>query len=446
MYVSQILAQYSSKLMQLEHDEHVMHHAKRALIDWYSSLIAGCRMLVTQSAKASVAENLDRGYSQLASGRVATVSSAALINATASHAAEVDDIYSPATYHPGAPTVSAALALAEELDRDAEELIKAIIVGYEVSTRIGRALGSNHYKYWHSTGTVGAFGAAAAAAAILRLDVERFAHALCIAATFSAGLQAAFKMEANLKPLHAGRAAEAGIQAALLAKNGITGALDIFEAELGFGHVMSKGVDWEKSLLDIQSAYLITKITFKRYACCGHIFAPIEGTRILQKKHNITIGSIKRIKIGTYQAALDIAGRRNPRTPEQARFSIPFVVATALVHGAVNLDSFSVERLKSQKIQELSEKIYMYIDTYSEQGFPDKRAAFIQIELNTGEKYSFYQPTRPGDPDYPLSDKNIEDKFMSLVSPVLGNKKAKQKLNFFWALDDKVNSREILKH
>src|SRR5690606_8227527 len=169
----------------------------------------------------------------------------------ASHAAEVDDIYKYAIYHPGAPTISAALALAQHLKANGDDFLRAVIAGYEVSTRIGQALGRDHYKYWHNTGTVGVFGSAAAAAVLLKLKPNEFAHALATAATFAAGLQQAFKMDSMSKPLHSGRAADAGLLAAMGAAKGITGSLDILEGEFGMGRAMSSGPDWQAVLADI---------------------------------------------------------------------------------------------------------------------------------------------------------------------------------------------------
>src|SRR5262249_55928923 len=151
-------------------------------------------------------------------------------NATAAHTAEVDDIFRDGIYHPGAPTIAAAFSLSEK-----ENLLRAVVVGYEISTRIGAAMGRAHYKYWHNTGTIGCFGAAAAAAEALALDAGRFAHALATVATFSAGLQQAFRMDSMSKPLHAGHAAEAGVLAALAAREGVTGSLDVMEGEAGGG-------------------------------------------------------------------------------------------------------------------------------------------------------------------------------------------------------------------
>ncbi len=172
-------------------------------------------------ARANVADDLDRGGAFLAHGRRATARAAALINGTAAHAAEVDDSFRDAMYHPGAATIAAALAAGHDARASGLEFLRGVVLAYEVSTRIGVVMGRPHYKFWHSTGTVGTFGAAAAAGGLLGLDEAAFAHALATAATFAAGLQQAFRMDSMSKPLHAGRAAEAGLLAAQLAATGL---------------------------------------------------------------------------------------------------------------------------------------------------------------------------------------------------------------------------------
>ncbi|MEJ0071412.1 MAG: MmgE/PrpD family protein [Pseudomonadota bacterium] len=154
------------------------------------------------------------------SGQRAPAPVAALINGTASHTVEFDDIFRDAIYHPGCPVIAAALALGQARQVDGDRFLRAVLVGYEVSTRIGAVMVPAHYKYWHSTGTVGCFGAAAAAAAILGLDQIQFANAMGTAGTFAAGLQQAFRSDSMTKPLHAGRAAETGVLAALGRRQG----------------------------------------------------------------------------------------------------------------------------------------------------------------------------------------------------------------------------------
>jgi len=188
----------------------LLHHAKRAVIDWYAALLPGAVAAPAVLLERALAEELDRGESRLALGRRATVRAAALINGAAAHTVEVDDIFRDGIYHPGAPTIAAALALAQARHSTGEAFLRAVIVGYEISTRIAVAMGRTHYRYWHNTGTIGCFGACGAASELLGLDAKRFAHALATAATFSAGLQQAFRMDSMSKPLHAGRAAEGG--------------------------------------------------------------------------------------------------------------------------------------------------------------------------------------------------------------------------------------------
>jgi 2-methylcitrate dehydratase PrpD len=211
MHATQTLARHALRLQSQPLPDEVLHHAKRAVIDWYASLFPGLAADPVAQLEAVLAEDLDHGHARLARGRPATARAAALINGTAAHAAEIDDSFRDAMYHPGAATIAAALAAAQDVDADGARFLRAVVLGYEVSTRIGVVMGRSHYRFWHSTGTIGTFGAAAAAGALLGLDEDAFAHALATSATFAAGLQQAFRMDSMSKPLHAGRAAEAGL-------------------------------------------------------------------------------------------------------------------------------------------------------------------------------------------------------------------------------------------
>src|SRR6188768_2539523 len=239
----QQLADYAIKEQTSKLPAEVIHHAKRAVIDWYAALLPGSLCPPATLLEQAFAEDLDRGRARLARGRQATMRTAALINGAASHTVEFDDIYRDAGYHPGSPTISAALAAAQASGASGERFLRAVIVGYEISTRIGEAVMPSHYRFWHTTGTVGSFGAAAAAATILGCNRDQFMHALATVGTFASGLQQAFRSQAMTKPLHGGHAADAGAMAAMAAKKGVTGALDILEGEVGFGAAMSVNPD-----------------------------------------------------------------------------------------------------------------------------------------------------------------------------------------------------------
>ena len=381
---------------------------------------------------------------RLASGRRATTRTAALINATAAHTVEVDDIFRNAIYHPGAPTIAAALACAQSIDATGAALLRAVIVGYEVSTRIGEAMGRAHYKYWHNTGTIGSFGAAAAAAEILELDARRFAHALATVTTFAAGLQQAYRMDSMSKPLHAGHAAEAGVLAAFAAREGVTGSLDVIDGAAGFGRAMGDGPDWEAAAATLGREFHIDRMTFKNHACCGHTFAAIDGALEVQRQLGARAAEIARVRVGTYRPALEVAGYERPTTPAEARFSLKYVVATALTHGSVRLAAFEPARLDDATTRALAERIELDVDPALDANFPRQRAARVAIELTDGRHAEHLQPTRKGDPEMPLSDAELNDKFDELAGPVLGAERTHVLRDRLWALDQRPSTRDLV--
>jgi len=410
MHLVERFADWAVSFREKPLDKTVIHHARRAVIDWHAALHPGMVVPpVTLLQKAFAGES--------PSPRLK-----ALIEGTAAHTVEVDDIFRDGIYHPGAPTIAAARALTEEL--------RPIVVGYEISTRIGAAMGKAHYKHWHNTGTIGCFGAAAAAAEALQLNKGQFAHALATVTTFAAGLQQAFRMDSMSKPLHAGRAAEAGVTAALAAREGVTGSLDVMA---GFAKAMGDNPDWEKGLATLGKDFHITRMTFKNHACCGHTFAAIDGALELKKRMNLKPEDIEQIEVATYKAGVEVAGYEKPTTPAEGRFSLKYVVATALTHGSVRLAAFEPQRLNDSATARVMQKISLSVDPQLEAEFPHKRQARVAIRAR-GRREEFLQPTRIGDPDAPLSDRMLEEKYYELVTPVLGEAKARQELARLWQL------------
>jgi len=318
MYVTEVFARHAAAFHQRPLPLEVLHHAKRAVIDWYASLFPGLETASVRVLEETMAEDLDRGSARLVGGRAATPRAAALIHGTAAHAAEVDDSFRDAMYHPGAATIAAALAAAQAAGAVGPDFLRAVVLGYEVSTRIGVVVGRAHYKYWHNTGTMGTFGAAAAAGSLLRLDETAFAHALALAGTFTAGLQQAFRLESMAKPLHAGRAAEAGVLAAQLAARGMRSSLDLLEGEHGLGHAMSTGPDWSQVGATLGEDFHITRLTFKNHIGCGHTFPAIDGALELQRRHAIRAGDIARMLPPTNPRSTSLAMPAPPRRTRRA--------------------------------------------------------------------------------------------------------------------------------
>lgn len=435
MFATEVFARYAARFRDRPLPADVLHHARRAVIDWHAALYPGLDLPAVRALEDVLADDLGRGGARLARGRAASPRVAALIQGTAAHAAEVDDSFRDAMVHPGAATVAAALAAAQSVGANGLEFLRGVVLGYEVSTRIGVTMGRAHYEHWHNTGTIGCFGAAAAAASLLRLDEAAFAHALAMAGTFTAGLQQAFRREAMAKPLHAGRAAEAGVLSAQLAARGVRSSLDILDGEGGLGRAMSDGPDWGQVGATLGQDFHVTRLTFKNHVGCGHAFPAMDGALELRRTHGFTHQEIDRLHLGVYQAALDIAPHVDPRNADEARFSLRYLVASALVHGSVRLSAFSEERLNDPATRALMQRITETLDPRIDADFPRRRAARVEVTLRDGRRFSHFQPDRKGDPELPLSDAELGDKLIELASPVIGSGPAQALLDKLWALE-----------
>lgn len=415
----------------------VLHYGKRAVIDWFAALFPGTRMSPgTNLVQAHRAELGVGDATVVAHGTTAFPATAAWINGSASHAAEFDDIFRDAVYHPGCPTISAALALAEYRDVSGEAFLRAVVAGYEVSTRIGAAIQPAHYRYFHTTGTVGCFGSAAAGALLLSPGNARVAaDALATSATFASGLQQAFRSDAMTKALHAGHAAMVGVQAAQAAAAGVNGVHDILEGAAGFGAAMCGSPGWSDVAKGLGANYNILSITQKNHGCCGHTFAAIDAAIELVRGHGIDAARIDAVTVWTYQTAIDVTGNAVPGTAFEARFSLPYVIAHGILHGAVRLDAFSGERLRDPQIRQLMKRVTLHADPGLTAAFPRQRAARVEILLKDGTRHTLFAPYRKGDPESPLDDATLSDKFMELAAPVIGSDTAEELLAALWQLE-----------
>jgi 2-methylcitrate dehydratase PrpD len=438
-YVTQVLARFAVDFATRPLPSDVIRGAQRAVMDWYASLYPGLQTDAARVLEQVLADDLDRGAARLVGtrdGRRATPRAAALYNGTAAHAAELDDSFRDAMYHPGAATIAAALAASQAVGATGADFLRAVVLGYELSTRIGVVMGRPHYKYWHNTGTMGSFGAAAAAASAFKLDEAAFAHALALAATFTAGLQQAFRLDSMAKPLHAGRAAEAGVLAAQLAARGMRSSLDVLEGEAGLGQAMSAGADWSAIGATLGQDFHITRLTFKNHVGCGHTFAAIDGALALQQQHGFTHADIERVQLGVYQPTLDIAPHVDPQNADQAKFSLHYMVATALVHGSVRLAAFEPARLDDPATCALMARIGKALDPEVDAAFPGRRGARVEVSLRDGRRLVHLQPDRKGDPELPLSDADLEGKLLELAGPTLGEPATRALIHRIWSLHE----------
>lgn len=391
--------------------------ARSALIDWLAATVGG-------SAEPIVSALLDglepgSGTSRIVGRDLRAVPSlAALVNGTAAHTLELDDIYAPGLFHPGAPVIAAALAVADQREVTFGRLLRAIVVGYEVGGRLSADLGPTHYRNWHTTGTAGAVAAAAAVADLQELEEERFAHSLSLAVTTCGGVQQTFRSDAAGKPLHSGAAAQAGVVAVAAARGGVTGAADVLEGPAGFAAATGTTTDWAVSRSRGDGTLVIERITVKPYRCCGHTFAAIDAALELRAQ-GIDPARIVEIAIDTYPAAISTAGIAAPRTDAERRFSLSHLVAAGLALGPERM--FSDDAGIESSVQRLVPRVRLAVDEGYEARFPAHRGARVRVVLDDGTEHHADVRDRSGSPERPLGAARLADKFVSTVAPILGD-------------------------
>jgi len=334
----------------------VLEHARRAVIDWLGSAVAG-----SIEKPARLAQTVAAGFGASAEATVfsagrASAAAAAFANGVASHILELDDIHKGSTVHAAALIIPAALAVAEREHADGRAFLAAVTVGYEAAFRIGEAVNPSHYHFFHPTGTVATFGAAAAAGSLMGMNREQMVDALG-----SAGTQAAALWEFNAdgamsKHLHPGKAAMNGVLAADLARVGFTGATRILEGERGFFRAFAAQYD-ESRITDCLGTYWkIGENGYKLYSCCGHTHTAVDCALDIRSRARWTRDDVLRhvagITIDTYGPGYEIVREMNPKTPYQAKFSLAYCVAAALVEGAVGLAQFSDERFSPEGVRD----------------------------------------------------------------------------------------------
>ena len=388
--------------------------------DWFANAVAGFTSPLSQ-VFISLAPIYSGPGRALQVGDLKSVDPlwAALVNAGASHSLEFDDSYRAGLYHPGAPVLSSAFAAACRAEASGSELLTALVAGYEISLRLASAVNPAHYKIWHTTGTVGTFGAAAAAACTLGLNTRQTAYAFGLAGTQAAGLWEVLPAAPQAKNLHPAKAAQAGLLAALLSQKGIEGPLTIFEGKQGFfSSMVPAPVDQERCTTGLGQEWLTPTTTFKNYPVCGHTMTPIEAC--LKLHGQFALAEVEEIEVRVHPVSLQVAGRSFPADEYQAKFSIPYCVAIALLKGCVGQDEFSQDLRESRDVINLLKKIKLV----SDEGLgriPSLRPAKITLRLSGGKTFTESAAVRKGDPELPMTANEKREKFLKLTGTLWGH-------------------------
>jgi 2-methylcitrate dehydratase PrpD len=370
----------------------------------------------------------------------------AVTRGVASHILELDDIHKTSTVHAAAPVISAALAVAERECADCRAFLLAVALGYEAALRIGEAVNPSHYRYWHPTGTAATFGAAAAAGSLLKLDAAKMLDALGSAGTQAAGLWEFNADGAMSKHLHPGKAAMNGVLAADLARVGFTGATRILEGERGFFRAMSAAYDESRITDSLGERWKISENCYKLHSCCGHTHTAVD----LALKGRSPLGprgpaGVRDIHIETYASGYEIVKEMRPLTPYQAKFSIAYCVAVALLDGRAGLDQFTTERISDPAIAAMLERTRVTVGEDLTAKYPAAWPARLTITLANGDILHGSADFPRGNPENPITKRELEDKFRALVAPRFGVDAAACAIETVTQLENLTGLPELLK-
>ncbi len=390
----------------------VVEEAKTCFLDFLAASYSGATVSLATMG-LSVLKALGSGTSTLiARPEKSTISGAAFFNGMIATAEDVDDAHRYAGgLHLSATTFPVALSLGEAKNIDGNRFIKAVTAGYEISSRISRAIDTGHrQRGFHSTGTVGPFGACAASAVVLNLEEELIVNAFGIAGSTSAGLFAFLEEGASVRHAHAGQACYNGMLATHLAAAGMTGPKRIFEAKEGFLNAYTNQHEPEHIMRDLGDTYEIFSAYHKIYQACGHSFPAIDAALVLRDTLFDRLDDIDRIEIRAYPASAAL-NRQKPRSIAQARFSIPFLVGLALVRGNVTAMEMVPENLNDSGIEAIASRVSVVEDSAIASDYPRLRSGEMVVTFTDGTMIRKKIEAPRGMPENPVGREIIEKKF-----------------------------------
>lgn len=355
---------------------------------------------------------------------------AALVNGITSHVLDYDDTHLKTIIHPAGPVASALLALSEVRRLSGRGLMTALIVGVEVECRIGNAVYPDHYdRGWHITGTAGIFGAAAAVGRAIGLDPQRMRWTMGLAATQSSGLREMFGT--MTKSFHPGRAAQNGLFSALLAEAGYDSSEQAIEAPRGFANVLSDKQDYAEILDGLGQAWEAGLNSYKPFACGIVIHPTIDGCKQIRDEIGARTGEITSVRLTTHPLVLELTGKRTPRTGLEGKFSVYHAAATALLKGDGSPTAFTDAMVRDPKIVLLRDRVEAIADPACHEA-----SVIIEVDFTDGSKMTKRIERAIGSREVPLTDAQLESKFMTQSALVIGETQSRALLDRAWAIED----------
>jgi 2-methylcitrate dehydratase PrpD len=408
--------------------------ARHCLLDWLGCALAGTREPLSAILRDEIGGTA--GEASLIGGGRAAARDAALVNGAAGHALDFDDTHTGMGGHPTAPVLPAALALAESRGATGAALLAAFVAGLEVECRLGLYMGAEHYRLgWHSTGTLGTVGAAAAAAHLLELDETRWRQALGIAATQAAGLKASFGTMA--KPLHAGNAARNGLFAAQIAARGFVGAPDAIDAPQGLAAAAANGRADAEKLHGAGDRFLIIDTLFKYHAACYLTHAGINAASSLRGA--IEPAVIESVELRVNPSLLSDCAIPEPRTGLELKFSLRGTTAMALLGvETADLASFSDAQARDAALVRLRDRVRLVTDP----SLASTRA-IVSVAGQGEQRRAEYDSGLP-ERDLGRQWQRLLAKFRGLATPIIGARAAEHVIATVATIEQADSLKELL--
>ncbi|HTO54381.1 MAG TPA: MmgE/PrpD family protein [Myxococcota bacterium] len=429
------LADFALALRLDDAPEAVRATARAAILDSLACAIAGRHEPVSDRLRAFALGQGSRPVATLwGTGESVSAELAALVNGAAAHALDFDDVSWAMNGHPTVPLLPAVLAAAEASHASGADVLRAYVAGFEVESRLGQALGKPHYEQgWHATSTLGVFGAAAAAGVLLGLDARQLRRAFGIAGSRASGTRANFGTDT--KPLHAGLAARAGLEAAELARLGVTAREDAVEAQMGLSDLYAGAKPLVLPALGRPFALEKPGLELKPYPSCRFTHRTIDGVLALREKQ--AGRELESLEIASDPLGLLILIYPTPRTGLEAKFSLPYCAAVAWLDGWPGLGAFSDARAGRADVQSLLRRVTVR----------EARGAEEEVEavFSDGTRERVAARHARGAPEFPLRDEERLAKVRACVAPELGAAAAERLIEVVSRLESLRDARELVR-
>lgn len=391
----------------------VLEAARACLLDTLGVTLGALGEPAGRAVRRVVESWQAAGEARIALGGTTCAAGAALVNGTYAHCLDYDDTHVGATAHLSAPVWSAALAVGQQTGAEGREMMAAFIAGFESGARLGNGIGGvANLRGWHSTGIFGALGAAVAAGILLKLDKDGIARALGAAATQAGGLTGSFGTHA--KPFHAGKAAMNGVLAAELAAAGFEASTTLLEAEGGLAGALVQDGAAGIGAVDFDDGWELLRNTVKPYAACLLTHPVIDAARTLAPE--AAGREARRIELRVNPAAIRLAGKVDPQTPLEGKFSLAFCTALGLAGRPAVEGDFTAVTLADSGLRAMLARV----EPVAEPG-RDTRSAALEVEWLDGGSDRRETAMARGNPGNPLSRADLDAKFRSLAEPALGD-------------------------